>query len=245
MNEKYPFNEALENLDAREMDGTLNLNVKKFENRDDFVVKECSFHGSVEEGIEIAKSAKALFEELSDDYGIAVPEVTNVLGGGNTRGGKTMFVIADKIIGKNLWELPPSEAVSKFNEFYLKTFKYLEDAYRYEKPFLLDIAAMQAMYGHRKGESSDRIYFVDTDPFLERENIHPLFMKGVEAIIEDFENKRLISATRKKVIFVLKEDIAKELDKVESFFNPPIKLTEAREALGELMRKIESGELEK
>ena len=172
---------------------------------------------------------RRLLIELNDDYGIAVPEVRNVLGENkNSLVPVRMFVITDKVIGKRLWELPRHEAVVKINEFYLKMLKYLEDAYRFKKPFITDINSGQAMYGRRKGEDSDRIYWVD---------VEPLFMEEGKVLVNLETMEEAPETIRREVVVILNE-IERILDEDESFFDPPIKLTETRQAIVELRRRF-------
>lgn len=236
MNERYPFKEKLEELGVDRQGGRPASRIKKFENRDDLVVRGYPVLESIDKEVETAVTMKKLLAELSDDYGIAVPEVRNVLGENKGRMiPRRMFIITDKVIGKRLWELPPVEAIDKTNEFYLKVFKYPEDAYRYKKPFITDINSGQAMYGRKKGEDSDKIYWVD---------VEPLFMEEGKIVVDLETMEKAPGTIRKEVIFVLGE-IEEKLGEEEFAFEPPIKLKKTREALAELKRKIESGELEK
>ncbi|HUX35625.1 MAG TPA: hypothetical protein VMV71_01170 [Candidatus Paceibacterota bacterium] len=234
-NEGYPFNEKLEDLGVDRKGGRPAKRIRKFENRDDLVVRQYPLLKDVDKELEIATTMKGLLKELNDDYGIAVPEVRNVVG--EIKGAmvpRKMFVITDKVIGKRLWELPRSEAIDKMNEFYLKIFKYLEDAYRYKKKFITDINSDQVMYGRKEGESSDKIYWVD---------VEPLFMEEGKVLVDLETMEKAPVSIREEVMYIL-DKIESVLGEEESYFEPPIKLTEAREALAELMGKIGFGKLE-
>lgn len=144
---------------------------------------------------EIAEHAKGdrLIKELQERYGIAVPRVDTVVGyyarpedkignfGKKFPGEPYIFKIVDRIYGKSLDRIHLSrkgarKAQAKFDQFYVALANYAWDKHQNGEEGLVDMFHgnnEQFMYGRRKGETEDRIFLVDVDPFVHPFNKDP------------------------------------------------------------------------
>lgn len=122
---------------------------------------------------EVFREAKMEFDKLRKDYGVNVVQVDEVIGK-NEYGRVKMFLIVDDIEGVRLDEVheTPSfsdKTVAETDSFLTGVLSYLFDAYRSKKLFLSDLGELnQYVYGHKAGESQDKIYLVDVEPYLSK-----------------------------------------------------------------------------
>lgn len=122
---------------------------------------------------EAFREAKMEIDKLRKDYGVNVVRVDEVIGK-DEYGRVKMFLIVDDIEGVRLDEIyeTPSfsdKTVAEADSFLTGVLSYLFDAYRSKKLFLWDLGELnQYVYGHKAGESRDKIYLVDVEPYLSK-----------------------------------------------------------------------------
>jgi len=131
---------------------------------------------TLDEVTEVSKNSKGLFRELKDKYKIPVTPVDFVIGHKGGSRESTLYSVSEKVAGvildKKLDDMSDEErkkSTPVFENLFLSLAKYLKDYYLADKNYLRDIFLLkQYMYGHRKGEKTDRIYLVDVDPLVHR-----------------------------------------------------------------------------
>ena len=120
--------------------------------------------GSIDDTIKHYKNIKARFEAMKSDYGVNVPDMDIVIGK-NEEGKECIFMVVDKIEGKDLDELErlPADAKIKFESFYVRFLQSIFDGYKQQKPFYRDIKTENIMYGHKSKEKGAEDNFFLTD----------------------------------------------------------------------------------
>lgn len=170
--------------------------IKALEGADKKVVRiEHSIHEHTDKIIKEAKEAKKGFRELQRKYGVHVINYETIIGK-DEKGEKVVYMIADKIEGTSLSMIEhiPLEEKEEFENFYLGLLNYIEGKFKQKALCFLDIKNDQFMYGHKVGQTINRIYLVDVEPqfynFADIDEVFSLHMfeKSIEDILEDIEN---------------------------------------------------------
>ncbi|MDO8523428.1 MAG: hypothetical protein Q7S12_04085 [bacterium] len=112
------------------------------------------------------KRGMAVFHELEERYGIAIPKIDLIVGEEVSDGRIQMFSVVDKIQGQDLMRASglPNSAKDKFDQFFSVMTQHSIDTYREGGDCWDDLIPEQIMYGHKTGGEEDKIYIVDTDP---------------------------------------------------------------------------------
>ena len=146
----------------------------------------------------MCKVAKDYFYHLRDDYGVAVPNIDYAYG---RSAGKNLviYTIVDRITGVHFEETRPlpTDLIPQVDLALAQLFKSFVDDYKAERPMWSDFRADQFVYGHKAGETSDRLYIVDVEPAL----FYP-----AEAVVKvgNFQLLRTIDDWLWKVIYNLR-----------------------------------------
>jgi hypothetical protein len=178
----YSF-EKVSREDIKGLEGLPDIVVRKYDFttfehilRRQQIIKEPK-ESSTESFIEIFNLIKKTFSELKEKYNINVPEIKHMVISEDKNEEKIAYIIVDKIEGINIEKAKtiPFEAAEKLDSHYEKILEYIFDTYQNEKLFFNDIIYYdQLMYGKKKDDKEDKIYFVDTDPyFLNWEKVKP------------------------------------------------------------------------
>lgn len=116
--------------------------------------------------IEKFQDAKTIFEELENRYNIAVPKMDFVVG--KEYGSDKMFTLVDKIEGKNILDIRRFEENDKeeLEKFFSGMATYYYDILQNGGKYWLDFGSDQFVFGHRKGESVNRVWLVDVEPYV-------------------------------------------------------------------------------
>ena len=121
--------------------------------------------------IEIQNQAKEEFEELNDDYGISVaPFEYRIIRDEETKE-NVLYCISEKIHGDNLItklkEKDFSNQIKNVEKLLISLTNYFKNKYREGNRYLGDVANIgNYIYGHRKDETEDKLYLIDTEPVL-------------------------------------------------------------------------------
>jgi len=147
--------------------------IRELENNPDKIVRTESMIGSIKETAAHYKNIKANFESMKNDYGVNVPDMDVVIGN-NENGGESVFMIVDKIEGKDLGELKnlPDSVKDKFEKFYSGVLQSMFDGYKKTKPFFVDIKKENIMYGHKSKEkgAEDDFFLADVGGGFQYDN---------------------------------------------------------------------------
>ncbi len=143
--------------------------------------------GETEQEYHVA--GKKLFYELRDKYGIAVPDIELVAHLIN--GEKAMVTVTDMIDGKNLDEVTFGEnnrvAAEQYENFFDGMTKCCIDKFFEEGLYIADLKNEQFVYGKRKGDKEDKIYYVDVDPILDKYDPSDDFGRSYHCFIDHIE----------------------------------------------------------
>ena len=116
-------------------------------------------------------TSKNLFYELRDKYDIAVPDIENLINT-NDAGQKSMIIVTDRIHGKNLdqvtFEEEDATVVEKYENLFDNLIQYHIDKYNNNELCIGDLKSEQFVYGKRKGDEEDMMYYVDVEPFFSK-----------------------------------------------------------------------------
>lgn len=125
-------------------------------------------HNSKIEIPELVKTAKKLYTELKEKYGILVPVDFTV--SKDSDGKDVVCSITDKIEGKKLGEVNKSEEfLNKTQKLYASISKYFLEKFKEGDLYIWDInGESQYVYGKKTGDQQDNIYLVDTDIWLSK-----------------------------------------------------------------------------
>lgn len=117
---------------------------------------------------ELIESARKLYKELEEKYGILVP--VDFIIGKNENGKDVVFSITDKIEGKHFGEVNKSEEfLNKTEKLYTSISKYFFDKFKEDGLYVWDInGESQYIYGKKIGDKEDNIYLIDTDIWLSK-----------------------------------------------------------------------------
>jgi hypothetical protein len=156
--------------------------IRTFKNNPNKIVRVDAFEGrKVQEIIEEYSMARSLFEELHTKYGFDIPSIEYVIGQSPQKV-KSIFTITDKIHGTDLYRLSPGSQTSSEKDriysllatHYDALSGYYTDKYRHGGKYLSDLKNSQWVLGKRSGETADRIYLVDLDPYYdEYDSLNP------------------------------------------------------------------------
>lgn len=176
--------------------------------------------------LERFKRSRKMFEDLEHRYGLKMPQVDLVFGGEHQGDDKTkkMFMVVDRLYGKDL-DRPislPLEAKEKAEDLYIGLAQHFLDAYLEGGDYWWDCFNRQLFYGHKQGENEENFYIVDTEPYYENYSVHD--QKNNEVLFEKFMH------------------VVSGLKNTENNFGPGVKLTRAREAIKEMLEKIDKNE---
>ena len=140
------------------------FSIKELSDNPDKIVRIESMAGSVEETILYYKDIKDRFESMKRNYGINVPDMDFVIGS-DKDGKDRVFMIVDKIEGKDLSELKtlPEAEKDRFEDFYTNFLQSIFDEYKKGKPFFCDIKTGNVMYGHKSRETGEKDDFFLSD----------------------------------------------------------------------------------
>jgi len=140
------------------------FSIRELKDNPDKVVRTESMVGSVEETVVHYKTIKDRFAEMRDDYGVNIPDMDIVMGESEP-GKPSVFMIVDKIEGKDLGELEtlPENSREKFETFYANFLQSIFYGYKQKKPFYRDIKTGNIMYGHKSKEKGAEEDFFLTD----------------------------------------------------------------------------------
>ena len=118
-----------------------------------------------------------VLKRLRDHYGIAVPEFSLVIGA--YQGKPRFYTVSERVHGPRLSEkvYSPQEVESardKLEHFYSGLVRYFRDLYTNGGWYIADLVeagnwsgTAQYVFGKTRGDSDERIYFVDLGPCLE------------------------------------------------------------------------------
>lgn len=235
-----PFREPLKETEYRS-------EIKELKSRPDKLVRESfgiTFRGSrtkinrenLNRYIEKFLKGKKLFARLRETYGIKIVSMDYVIGQ-NDKGDLKLFTIVDRIDGENLKDVKilPAEAKKEIDSTYAAMAQHYLDAYKNKSDFWRDPSNRQFVYGRKYGEKENHVYLVDVDPEI---NVY-----GEQEEREFNED-----------LFFCLEKVCEDALMVEKKFKSPIKLSQSREKLMEVVdallkeeskSRIKSGAIDK
>jgi len=161
------------------VESDININAQELKNNLNYIIRSESldklagnYNKKIEgelQPLELVEVIKNLFDELEDKYDILVP-VNFVVGVGESDE-KLIYSVVDKIIGQNLVEYEGKENIrDDVANLYVSISNYFLDKLRGGGFFLTDINnPAQYVYGksETKKSSGNKIYFIDTDIYLD------------------------------------------------------------------------------
>lgn len=112
--------------------------------------------------------AKAHFSELNEKYGVANSGFWPVIGH-DKRGEPAAYIVTEKVHGLNLHDAlinPNSTLINKADDMLAGLGRYYHDVLTNGGMFIYDLRIEQFIYGHKAGETEDKLYLVDLDPHL-------------------------------------------------------------------------------
>ena len=182
--------------------------------------------GNREFFLERFKRGRRMFEELEHRYGLKVSHVDLVFGEESQGDDETkkMYMVTDRLYGKDLdrpINLPP-EAKEKAEDFYIGLAKHFLDTYLEGGDYWWDCFNRHLFYGHKQREEEDSFYIIDTEPYYENYSKHD--QKNNEVLFEKFMH------------------VVSGLMNTEDNFGSGVKLVRAREAIQEMLEKIDKNE---
>ncbi len=213
----YPPFEGLrpvQDIQARTVD------LRTIKGRSDKIVRMISPPEDFEAEMKAVANSKRYYDEMRETYGIPVVDI-DVVAGKHERGGKTLYVIVDRIQGKNLYEVerltPALQA--ELAKLFANLARYYSAMFEQKRPYWFDIQPHQFVYGHKVNEKENHAYLVDVDAaFTDR------------FYSEDEEDNLTIESVVDSLWSIINE--------YEKKFEPPIRFTEARDIIRVLIDKI-------
>jgi len=207
------------------------ITIKQFENDPERIVKisrkENIYRFSLDDvalvesarTTEIQNQAKEEFEELNDKYGVSVAPFEYKTVRDEETNENVLYCISEKIHGENLItklkEKEFSNRIGDVEKWLISLTDYFKDKYREGNHYLGDVANIgNYIYGHRKDETEDKLYLIDTEPVLvglktpqEKEFFNERVLKNLLAQIKYIEK-----VTGKELVDAHKEydDLAKD-----------------------------------
>ncbi len=204
-----PFKEPLDDS-SLEKDGGIStfLEIKSRPNK---LIRKVDIHDAVDSynfsafhrgSVSLFEAARILVGHIKElnKYGINVPAEFVV--GEDQNNKPALFMIVDKVIGKNLRELEGSSMTNSLKEeldnLWTNLIGYLIDKMGEEDGLIMcDIfRSNQYMYGKIKGSEEEKIYLVDMDPIVSF--VDDSMIESIERNIEDLEMRYNISLTNAK-----------------------------------------------
>lgn len=152
------------------VDTNFDQRIKSLQNDPEKILRFDELKRSVVEATQHYDLSKRLFYELRDKYGIAVPSIQTILGY-DQAGKASTIIVTDRIHGENLDSTifqtdEAAYARTKLEHFLDGLVQYYIDKFSQETVCIGDIKNLQFVYGKRKGDAEDQIYFVDIEPFI-------------------------------------------------------------------------------
>ncbi|MBI2031746.1 MAG: hypothetical protein HYT08_03985 [Candidatus Levybacteria bacterium] len=135
-----------------------------FGNNRSFVVRKGPFETIKGYPLYEIDIAMALFQNLENDYGIAVVPFSAVVGL-DENGQISAFTIAEKVEGKCLSEASIEEKEAR--KFFSLLLEYHTDIFENGGFLIYDLNDDDFSYGHTKKDPADKIYLTDLDPYYE------------------------------------------------------------------------------
>lgn len=116
----------------------------------------------------IAKLGQDLFTELNEKYNIPAPVKLEIVK--DEKGENVIHIVTDKIEGVSLDKIEPNfKTVQMTESLYTSIAKYYNHKFNTGGAHLADInAGTQYIYGKNKGDTTPKIYLVDTDLFINK-----------------------------------------------------------------------------
>ncbi len=135
------------------------------------IVRYLPRHESAATQVEEARVFLDCLTELTDDYNIAVPNPTFVVGHDSARYNHqpVTYVIADRVHG-NTMDYPAKIGkifVPAFTETLANCIRYYRDKINNGGIYLEDLAMFQCMYGYTARDKTLQAFFVDLDPYTD------------------------------------------------------------------------------
>lgn len=148
--------------------------IKSLQNNPEKIVRFNPLLRSVEETVERYNTSKNLFYELRDHYGVAVPNIETLIGY-NEKGEKSVIIVTERVHGSNLDKLSlegsdGSTIKQQFDNFFNNMVQYYLDKSKHQSLYVGDLKNEQFVYGRRKDETIDQVYYVDIEPFFRAHN---------------------------------------------------------------------------
>jgi len=199
-----PFREPLSDSD-------LAYTIKRLSSNPDKLVREWDLE-QYGQSVEDARKGIEMFRKMERLYGIAVTKMDLLIG--KSHGRVKLFTIVDKIEGANLAygvkELPQS-AREEVDMFFANLAQFYFDILKRGGEYWWDYGTHQLVYGHKKGESENRVYIVDVEPryYVYEENhdngnvIAPYLNEIAEDVLSlesVFKNGELLQKTRTSLL---------------------------------------------
>jgi len=137
--------------------------IKKLSSNPDKLVREWDLKRQ-DQSVEDARKGIEMFRKMEKCYGIAIPKMDLVVGKANDR--IKLFTVLDKIEGENLANIAvfSPEDKDELDKFFTALAQFYFDVYQKGGEYWLDYGTYQLVYGHKKGESENRVYIVDVEP---------------------------------------------------------------------------------
>jgi len=164
MPKQEPSREPFELKEEPIYEGFLSVINESESNPNKVIKQELLIDNSIDNSISYYSNVKEVISKMKNDYGINMPD-TDIVIGEKRKGSKRVFIVSDKIIGKNLVEtnrLVNSEK-ERFERFYNNILQAMFDAYKEGKPFYKDVHAGNIMYGYKSKEENTENDFFLTD----------------------------------------------------------------------------------
>ena len=170
--------------------------LKALENNPDVVVRKDEFPimtpSELRERRKELQIFKKLCDELQEQYGIHLPDSQLVVGVNDSNQKMTqIYTVVERIYGDNIEEALKQIGFqpirTELEMFYGKLLDYFDDKYEKHAPMISDLFNFQLMYGHRRGEKKDHIYFVDLDPFFTKKRVQYRVLPDIAQMIGEAE----------------------------------------------------------
>lgn len=225
LSQEHPF---IENLEPSRYDSR---RIKELKSRPDKLVREWRVNPikekkDVDRRIAEMRKDMKVFDNIRDHYGIDVVKTELVLGG--DRKNPKMYMVVDKIYGKNLEEIEklPDHTAEVLDQLFASMIQYYFDIYKNGGDYWEDVGNYQIVYGHKYGEDRDNFYIVDVEPRVYNYNEH--------------------SAGQNSLLFRRFEHLIADLGSLleQNKFTMPVKFVKSRIILKDVLKFIPESEPE-
>ena len=137
-----------------------------------------------------------------------------------------MFMIVDRVRGRTLDKISryPDEALEKLDFFFAGLLEHYHDTYKKGGDFWTDPSLGNLIYGRVKGDSEDKVYIFDLDPYFKT------YDTAKPSTDKFGENHFFASAIHW---------VCGYISIIEKDFKKPVKLSKARKALDKITRDVE------